>query len=140
LASGAAGPRPRPDRERPRWLRRRHRDAPASAAPTRSQLAAQNDLFVAAARARKQGRPSQALDLFERFVETYPDSSLLESALVQRMRLLRAGGTPGAAAQAATRYLGQFPDGFARTEAEQVLGVAGASAPAPSVASPNRDR
>jgi hypothetical protein len=142
LASGAAGPRARPDRERPRWLRRRHRDAPASASPSPSpsQLAAQNDLFVAAARARKQGRSSQALDLFERFVETYPDSSLLESALVQRMRLLRAGGTPGAAAQAATRYLGQFPDGFARTEAEQVLGIAGASAPAPPVASPNRDR
>jgi hypothetical protein len=135
LASGAAGPRPRPDRERPRWLRRRHRDAPLSP----SQLAAQNDLFVAAARARRQGHPSQALDLFERFVETYPDSSLLESALVQRMRLLRTSGTPGAGAQAATRYLVQFPDGFARGEAEQVLGV-GASAPAPSVASPNRGR
>jgi TolA-binding protein len=131
-ASGAAGPRPRPDRERPRWLQRRHRDALLSP----SQLAAQNDLFVAAARARRQGHPSQALDLFERFVDTYPDSSLLESALVQRMRLLRGSGTPGAAAQAATRYLGQFPDGFARTEAEQVLGVVGASAPA----SPNRDR
>jgi len=135
-ASGSGGPRPRLDRERPRWLQRRHRAAPLSP----SQLAAQNDLFLAAARARKQGHPSQALDLFERFVDTYPDSSLLESALVQRLRLLRSSGPPGAAAQAATRYLGQFPDGFARTEAEQVLGLAGASPPAPSVTSPNRGR
>jgi ferric-dicitrate binding protein FerR (iron transport regulator) len=138
-ASASAGTRPRPDRERRRWLPRRHRDA-APPSPSPSQLAAQNDLFVAAARARRQGHPSQALELFERFVETYPDSSLLESAQVQRMRLLRTSGTPGAAAQAATRYLGEFPDGFARTEAEQVLGIAGPSAPAPSAVSPNRDR
>ena len=137
LASSTAGPRASAESARPPWLHRRH---PPASTQTPSRLAAQNDLFEDAARARRQGHPSQALELFERFAETYPDSSLLESALIQRMRLLATSGATGAAAQAATRYLDRFPDGFARTEAEHTPGVAGGLAPAPSVSSPNRAR
>jgi hypothetical protein len=137
LASSTAGPRPWTVSERRQWPHRRH---PPASTQTPSRLAAQNDLFEAAARAWRQGHPSQALELFERFTETYPDSSLLESALIQRMRLLATSGATGAAAQAATRYLDRFPDGFARTEAEHTLGVAGGLAPAASVSSPNRAR
>jgi hypothetical protein len=87
---------------------------PAPAAST--SLEAQNDLFSAAVRARRAGQVALASRLFDRFVLTYPDSSLVESALVQQMRLLVR--TDSAAAVAvANRYLARFPDGFARTEA-----------------------
>ena len=91
-----------------------------SPAGTASVLAAQNDLFTAAVRAKRAGRTSDALNLFERFIRDYPSSSLVESALAQRMRLF-ALRDPQAAARAATEYLAQFPDGFARGEAHTLV-------------------
>lgn len=85
-----------------------------------SDLAAQNQLFSSAVRARRSGRVSDSLGLFGRFLREYPASSLVESALVQRLRLLTAT-EHGAAAAAATDYLSRFPNGFAREEAEKVL-------------------
>ena len=92
---------------------------------TSSALAAQNDLFQAAVRARRNGRAAEALALFERYLDQYPDGSLCESALAQQMRLLAAGAEPrGATATAAARrYLARFPDGFARDEARTLLGA-----------------
>ncbi len=90
-------------------------DRPAGSAVSTS-LEAQNDLFSAAVRAKHAGQVAQAARLFDRFVLTYPDSSLVESALVQQMRLLVRTDS-AAAALVARRYLGRFPDGFARTEA-----------------------
>jgi hypothetical protein len=85
-----------------------------------STLAAQNDLFSSAVRARRNGRHSDALQRFERFVREYPSSPLVESAIVNRMRLLHTSDHQ-AAADAATEYLSRFPDGFARAEAQTVL-------------------
>ena len=93
-----------------------------AAAPSASQLAAQNDLFASAVRARRNGRAEDALARFERFVRQYPDSSLIESALVHRMRLL-ARSDHRAAVDAAAGYLARFPDGFARGEAQLLLNV-----------------
>jgi FecR protein len=90
-----------------------------------TSLEAQNDLFSAAVRAKREGQIAVALRLFDRFVRTYPNSSLVESALAQQMRSL-VGTDSGAAAAVATRYLARFPDGFARSEA-RALTVAQAS-------------
>ena len=92
--------------------------------PAASALEAQNDLFAAAVRAKREGQNALAATLFARFIRVYPDSSLFESALVQQMRLL-AMGDPRAAASAAVRYLARFPDGFARDEARRLAGVTG---------------
>jgi hypothetical protein len=101
--------------------------ARATIVATTSALAAQNDLFQAAVRARRKGRAGEALALFERYLDQYPDGSLCESALAQEMRLLAAGAGPGGvattgtAAAAARRYLARFPDGFARDEARTLI-------------------
>lgn len=92
-----------------------HQDRrPGSAVST--SLEAQNDLFSAAVRAKRAGQVASAARLFDRFVLTYPDSSLVESALVQQMRLLVKTDREAAVATA-NRYLARFPDGFARSEA-----------------------
>lgn len=98
---------------------------PASAAPA-SSLGEQNDMFADAMAAKRRGDTGEALADFDRFLARYPSSPLAESATVERMRLLRgadAGRAPGAARQ----YLGRYPNGFARAEAEAIL--EGASSP-----------
>jgi hypothetical protein len=99
----------------------------ASARVSPSMLSAQNTLFASAARARRDGQPGEALARFDRFLREYPDSSLFESALVQRMRVL-TGLDRAAAKDAATQYVARFPDGFGRGEARLLLSGA---APAP---------
>jgi hypothetical protein len=87
-----------------------------------SLLAAQNDLFVAALRASKQGQMTGAVRLFSRLIDTYPDGPLAEGAMAQRMKLLRPID-PEAAARAAAQYLARFPGGFAREQARQLVGL-----------------
>jgi hypothetical protein len=96
-----------------------------SAAPA-SSLAEQNDLFADAMAAKRRGDPGEALAEFDRFLARYPASPLAESATVERMRLLRSAD-PGRAPAAARQYLARYPNGFARVEAEAILG--GASSP-----------
>jgi hypothetical protein len=87
-----------------------------------SSLGAENDLFAAAVRAKRQGRAEEAARLFGELVAGHPASPLVESAMAQRMKAL-AGVDPGAAARAATAYLDRFPNGFARPEARQLAGL-----------------
>jgi len=96
----------------------------AAATVVATDLEAQNDLFAAAMRARRNGSNAQALRLFDHFIRSYPNAALLESAFVQRMRLLAASDAR-AAADAADRYLGRFPDGFAHVEAQLLRRAAG---------------
>ena len=49
---------------------------------TRSELAAQNDLFAAALRAKRRGQGSQAVRIFERLTHQYPTGPLAESDTV----------------------------------------------------------
>jgi hypothetical protein len=84
-----------------------------------SNLAAQNDLFEAAVRAKKEGQAAAAVRLFTRLVTEHPTGPLLESASVQRMRLL-VGVDPAEASRAARDYLTRFPGGFARGDAEKL--------------------
>jgi hypothetical protein len=127
----ATAPPPPAELERPAVAPARaahHRAAkPAITAqrePTMSALEAQNNLFVAAVRARREGRTDQALVLFNRFIRDYPAASLFEGALAQKMRLLAATRDRTGAAATARQYLGRFPEGFAQDEARTLLGAA----------------
>jgi hypothetical protein len=99
-------------------------EPPAVQAPqiplSRSELAAQNDLFASAVRAKRRGQGSLAVRIFERFGRLYPTGPLSESASAQRMKLLTLIDN-GAARRAATEYLTHYPSGFARTEARHLL-------------------
>jgi hypothetical protein len=87
---------------------------------SRSELAAQNDLFGSAVRAKRHGLGWQAVRIFERFDRLYPASPLAESAAAQRMKLLTVIDAV-AARRAATEYLSRYPGGFARAEARHLL-------------------
>jgi hypothetical protein len=88
-------------------------------APAPSSLAAENDLFAAAVRAKKQGHLDEAARLFGDLATSHPGSPLVESALVQRMKILSTIDT-AAGARAAAVYLELFPRGFARPEATTI--------------------
>jgi hypothetical protein len=100
--------------------------APAEAAKapaipfTRSELAAQNDMFAAAVHAKRRGQGSQAVRIFERLTREYPSSPLAESAVVQRMKLLSVIDSV-AARHAAVEYLAHYPTGFARVDAHHII-------------------
>jgi hypothetical protein len=98
--------------------------APEASTPTppltRSELAAQNDMFASAVRAKRRGQGSQAVRIFERFGREYPTSPLAESAAAQRMKVLALIDVV-AASRAATEYLARYPSGFARVEARHIL-------------------
>jgi hypothetical protein len=115
-----APPAPEPEAATPVAPARPQR-APVPQTP--SMLAAQNDLFSAAVRAKRRGHAADAIRLFGTLVRKYPDSPLAESALAQRMKLLAANG-PEAAVEAANDYLEQFPGGFARADARAIVRAA----------------
>jgi hypothetical protein len=93
----------------------------AALAPTGgSSLADQNDLFAVAASAKRRGDPRGALAALDRFLTLYPSSPLVESATVERMRILQTMGS-GRAPGAAKDYLSRYPNGFAHTEAEAIV-------------------
>lgn len=94
----------------------------SSASPS-SMLTEQNDLFAEAVAAKRRGSTAQAIATFERFLAKYPSSPLAESAMAERMRLLR-GGDRARAQAAAREYLARFPNGFARADAQAILAEA----------------
>ena len=95
--------------------------APAPVASP-STLSAQNDLFAAAVRAKRQRQNWESVDLFSRLVDTYPNGPLTEGAMVQRMKVLSSVDDV-AAARAASEYLTRFPGGFARAAAHRIAGA-----------------
>ena len=97
-------------------------ETPPEAPPlSKSELAAQNDMFASAVRAKRHGHASLAVRILERFSREYPNSPLTESAAAQRMKLLAVIDSV-AARRAATDYLSRYPTGFARADAQQLLG------------------
>ena len=85
-----------------------------------SALALQNDLYARASAERNSGHAAEALALYKQLIVQFPGSALVESAYVQRMRLLARTHDSRATAEA-QRYLNRFPEGFARTEAQVLL-------------------
>jgi FecR protein len=100
--------------------------APPSAVNTattqqgKTSLAAQNDLFERGLAAKRSGNNAEAAAIFDRFLVNYPQSPLLESVTVERMRALRKTD-PVRARDAAKKYLDAYPSGDARPEAEAFL-------------------
>lgn len=96
--------------------------AAGGAPPTlRSSLVEQNDLYARAVAARRSGQPSLALELYAELTRRFPASALVESALIERVRILQKLD-PSRASSEARAYLRRFPHGFARDEARAVLG------------------
>jgi hypothetical protein len=87
-----------------------------------SDLAKQNDIYARASAERNLGHVANALALYQELIARYPASALVESASVQRLRLLRQSDRPQATREA-KRYLLQFPKGFARAEADTMVNV-----------------
>jgi hypothetical protein len=108
----------------------RGKRAPSNAAPRAielgaigaqpSDLALQNDLYARAIAARRNGQPREAAALYQELLTRFPRSPLAESAMSERMRMLRSSDRAQAIREA-RRYLARFPAGSARTEAEALL-------------------
>ncbi len=94
---------------------------PMPTATPASELAEQNRLYGAATAAKRRGDSANALALYQDFSTKYPASWLAESAAVERMRIL-ASEDQGRARDAARAYLVRYPHGFARDEANEILG------------------
>jgi hypothetical protein len=88
--------------------------------PPRSSLVEQNDLYARAVAARRSGQPSLALELYAELTRRFPASALVESALIERVRILQKLDPSGASTEART-YLRRFPNGFARDEARAIV-------------------
>lgn len=88
--------------------------------PPRSSLVEQNDLYARAVAARRSGQPSLALELYAELTRRFPASALVESALIERVRILQKLD-PGRASAEARTYLRRFPSGFARDEARAIV-------------------
>ena len=86
----------------------------------KSVLAQQNDLYARASAERHLRHWDAALVLYQQLIIRYPGSALVESAQVQRLRILRDSKSPLGRAEA-ERYLQSFPQGFARGEAAAIL-------------------
>lgn len=97
--------------------------APKSAAPAPRKpgtLADENRLFAAGVEARNRGDVARAAELFGELLSSYPQSTLRESAQVERMRALSRAGSSSRAASVARQYLAEHADGFAREEARDL--------------------
>jgi hypothetical protein len=99
-------------------------DSPATTATPApaSSLAAENDLFAQAVRLRNAGQLGAAAATFGQLIDQHPRSPLVESAMVQRMRLL-ATVDHAAGVRLAHAYLARFPAGVARLEAERLTAL-----------------
>lgn len=95
--------------------------SPMPAGPqTVSRLTEMNDAYAHAVALRQHGDVSLAIVAFAEFASDYRAGPLEESARVEHLRLLVRVDQNRARADA-TRYLRDFPNGFAREEAARVL-------------------
>jgi len=92
---------------------------PESAPPqTRiSTLGQENELLASAKAAVRSSDFRTALARIDELLQRYPRSPLGQNAQVERFRVLAKMGQTAQAAQAARRYLADYPQGFARDEA-----------------------
>jgi hypothetical protein len=94
---------------------------PASKAKAASTLGEENLLLASARKAALGGDDVRAIALLERLLQMYPRSILAQNASVERFRALGRLGRHGDARKAATRYLSEYPDGFAQDEARALV-------------------
>jgi hypothetical protein len=94
---------------------------PASKAPASSTLGEENLLLASARKAALGGDDVKAIAQLERLLQLYPRSILAQNASVERFRALGRLGRHDDARKAATRYLSEYPDGFAQDEARALV-------------------
>lgn len=94
--------------------------APLPPAPVVDALTRQNELYARAQAAAQAGRLSEALEQLEQLMREYPTGALAETALLEKVRWLKAAA-PARAREAAQAYLDQFPRGVGRAEAEALV-------------------
>jgi hypothetical protein len=80
-------------------------------------------------RLHRGGQTDRALGLLDAFVGRYPGSPLMETARVERLRILEETGATDRLGREAERYLSEYPRGFARQEASRMLAAARAPSP-----------
>ena len=97
--------------------------------PAPSTLAEETRAYMEAMALKRQGEDARALARLEDFLRRYPSSPLTENAQVERLRLLAALGRHSAAAEGARRYVSEHPDGFARTEAQEMAAPSSSTEP-----------
>ena len=90
---------------------------PRAAADEDRELAAVNELFAEAKRARREHRDADALAACQKLLAKFPHSVLAQEAAVERFRALARLGRSAEARHFATRYLASYPNGFAAAEA-----------------------
>jgi hypothetical protein len=88
---------------------------------SRTLLAEQNDMYARAIAKRESGDFDGAVGAFDHLIAKYPACPLAENALAERMKIL-ATANPPRAMQAAREYLAKYPQGYAREDANTVLG------------------
>ena len=99
--------------------------APATASSrtlASSELAAQNALFADAMASKTRGDTASALTSLDFLLQKYPRTPLREAAEAQRMNLV-AGTDRARAVGLAQGYLIRYPHGFARADAEKIIGA-----------------
>lgn len=96
--------------------------APPAASSGNGDLTEQNRLFQSALDARKRGAVSSAVERLATLMARYPRSELAHNARVEHFRVLAAAGRQREARQSAQTYLLDYPKGFARAEAQRVVG------------------
>jgi hypothetical protein len=94
----------------------------APSSPAASELAAQNALFADAMASKARGDGASALTSLDFLLQKYPRTPLREAAEAQRMNLV-AATDPARAVGLAQGYLLRYPHGFARADAERIIGA-----------------
>jgi hypothetical protein len=90
--------------------------------PADSMLAMQNDMFARAVAAQRAGDSENAVRELDLLLGHFPNTPLAQDAAVERMKWLDA--IDHARAMVAARsYLAAYPQGFARAQAETILGA-----------------
>lgn len=126
VAAGASdevwdGPDGGSDRDAVRRETQKGRGKNPSGARESGQLRQQNLRFARAMHLKKSGAEPEALRVLEQLIRRYPGSPLMQELRVERLRLLRKLGRTTQAEAAARGYLRDFPRGYARFEAQQIL-------------------
>jgi hypothetical protein len=92
-----------------------------SAAVGSSTLATENELLAEAMRLRREHEGQRALARLRELLDRHPRSPLAETARVERLRALDDLGATNDLRREAERYLADYPNGYARPEASQML-------------------
>jgi hypothetical protein len=104
----------------PKSLAHGSRPTLASRPEAASTLAEENAIYETALRRARSGDLAGALAKLEILTREHSRSPLVQSARVERFRVLMQMGDQTSAAREARRYLSDYPTGFAREEARQI--------------------